>query len=496
LHSIIDVIQNYRYSKGRLDFQRVPGRELWDFGEEVRRLGSAVVDQEPDPREGATYLGGWPSANPFALPSSDLILTSLLYANQVVVRDPISDWFSPHQYYLERPMGSRPGFLQESGEPNVAATRAFLTRVVPGLMALEPLVRAGLVQIVPTTQIHLSQREDVESIVDSIISELTTPFEVTEKFRPSDLARADNLRGLFVFAGGSREEQLLQAIRDSARYFAREFVVSSHTRATYCAPFAFEGFLCGRVGASLRRSEARITEHLVASDVPLFHGLTPKVVAAVHEDESFGEFRRQLYEIYSEVPGDSTHERQIYLRDRERAKLRPILDAAKKDADRGPLYRAGVRYGGHAFGIAAGVAAEAFLPSGGIAGASVATLVEIVKAKLATKEGTSSTPVWTTLAKHHRNASHELQAVPQPGNTVQESELDRYWGIRPEPSMNLVVTPGAAFADFIPLPQIEPTKAEGYQEGEYRLCECGSGLKFRFCCRGIPKVTLNGADSE
>lgn len=491
MHSIIDVIENYGWRDGTVDFQRLPGRDLWKFGEEVRRFASAVPDQSPTSELDATYLGGWPSANPFAMLSSDLILTSLLYANRIIVRDPIADWFSLDQYYLERLMASRPGFLGEGGEPNVAETRAFLVNVVPGLLALKPLVRAGLIQIVPAARIACARNAETESVVESIVSQFTTPFEVTDSFRPTDLARDHNLRGMFVFAGGSREEQLLNAIRDATRYFAREFLLADHVGATYCAPFAFERFLCDRAGAALRQAEARIPELLIASEVPLFHGLSPQVIATIHEDDKFGEFRRQLYEIYGEVPGGSDAEKRIYLHDREKAKLEPILDAAKKEADRGPLYRAGVKYGGHAFGLAAGLAVEAAFPSGGVAGVVATTLVEVVKAKLEARGTSSSVPVWTALTKHQRAAARELRAAPQPGNTAAESALDKFWGIPAEPGMNVVVTPGAVFFDFVPRPQDETAMPEGYQEGQYRLCECGSGRKFRFCCQGIPKGAVS-----
>ncbi|MEU3457640.1 SEC-C domain-containing protein [Micromonospora sp. NPDC006766] len=479
------MIENYGWRDGRLDFQRLPGRHLWDFGEEVRRFAVAVADQSALPETDATYIGGWPSANPYEVQSSDLILTSLLYANRVIVRDPIADWFSLDQYYLERPMASRPGFLREGGRPNVAETRAFLVNVVPGLMALKPLVRAGLIQIVPAARIHRARKGEVESVVESVLSQLRTPFEVTERFHPTDLAQDDNLRGVFVFAGGEREQQLLKAVRAATRYFAREFLVADHVGATYCAPFAFERFLCDRAGAALRQAEARVPELLIASEIPLFHGLSPQVIATIHDDDSFGEFRRQIYEIYGELPSGSQAEQGVYLRDRERVKLQPLLDTAKKEADRGPLSRAGIRYGGHAFGLAAGLAVEAAFPSGGLAAASTTALVEVVKAKLDAKGTASSAPVWTALTKHQRVPARELRAVPQPGNTVEESALDKYWGIPAEPSLNVVVTPGAALLEFAPLSEAEIAQPEGYQEGQYRPCECGSGHKFKFCCQGM-----------
>ncbi|TCB96433.1 SEC-C domain-containing protein [Micromonospora zingiberis] len=493
MHTILDVIENYAWRSRQIDFQKMSGKELMEFGEEVRRLASSTGPPSERPAEyGATYLGGWVSANPFTIWSSDLILTSLLYSNRVVVRDPVSDWFGFDQYYLERPMSSRPGFLSETGEPNIAETRAFLSNITPQLMKLAPLAKAGLIEILPTYAIHRSASPEIESVTRSMMEQIGSPFEVTRRFDPEDLAHADNVRGLFIFAGGEREKQLLEAIGRAARYFAREFVTAAHTGATYCAPFSFEQYLCGQAGAALRRAEARVSELLISSNVPIFHGLTPDVVADIHDDDTFGEFRRQLYGIYGELPGESEDARNLYLQDRENAVLQPILAAARNEANRGLLSRIGVTYGGHAFGLAAGVATEIAFPTGGVAGVSTAALIEIVKDKILPKGGGAAPTVWTTLTKHHRKAGQELRATPQEAQGINDQGGSEFWGIPAQPSMDIVVTQGSIFTDFVPPARRSDLTSSEYQDGVYRFCECGSGLKYKFCCRNIPRYTIQG----
>lgn len=435
-----------------------------------------------DPAREATYLGGWPSANPFYLESSDLILTSLLYARHVIVRDPISDWFSTDQYYLERPMAGRPGYLGQDGRPNVAETRAFLSNAVPGVLTLKPLVERG---IVPAAALHRREDAQVRDLVTAVMGRIIDPYAVTSRFSPADVATADNLRGTFVFAGGDREAQLRAAIEQGVQYFAREFVFASRTGATYCAPFPFEEFFCEQAGAGLAPAETRVAQLVIASDLPIFHGLNAKVVATVHDDDNVAEFRRQLHETYGELPAASPQDRSTYLRDREDATLRPLVDAARRDADRCALSRAGVRYGGDAFALGAGIVAEAVFPTGGAAAVATTTIIEIIKRKLDAGRDQTSAIVWTTLARHGRRAARELPARDQPAIPGPDQPGDLKWGIPAEAGMNVVVSSGSVLFDFIQgeLPMDEDASA--YQQGPYRLCDCASGRKFKFCCAGV-----------
>jgi hypothetical protein len=54
----------------------------------------------------------------------------------------------------------------------------------------------------------------------------------------------------------------------------------------------------------------------------------------------------------------------------------------------------------------------------------------------------------------------------------------------------LTVTPGyVIFDDNAPTIQ-EDTDESGYFDEPYHLCSCGSGLKWRFCCRTVPDSSI------
>src|SRR4051794_19706593 len=136
--TIFDVLDNFSVSKGGLDFQTLPGTAIHEFGEVVRAF-SASERAGIEPESDAVYLGGWPSANFWAV-GGDFLLTSLLYSPQLLVRDPISDWFSVEKTMVRHKMAARPGYWATDGTPNVAATRGFLSGVVPLLERWRPLI--------------------------------------------------------------------------------------------------------------------------------------------------------------------------------------------------------------------------------------------------------------------------------------------------------------------------------------------------------------------
>ena len=102
--TILDVVDNFFHKDATpsevLDVRRLPGRVLYEFGDEVRRFASTYTSESATTMgEAPIYLGGWPSASFWAV-HGDLILSSLLYAGRVLVKDPLSDWFSDERYLV------------------------------------------------------------------------------------------------------------------------------------------------------------------------------------------------------------------------------------------------------------------------------------------------------------------------------------------------------------------------------------------------------------
>jgi hypothetical protein len=272
----------------------LPGRDLWRLGEEVQRFAASYEPPVLDTRRFPIYLGGWPSASFFVADQGQLVLSSLLYCGQVVAKDPISDWFAPDRYRNEHVMSSRQGYLNDDGKPNIAGTRRFLSNVIPALWAMRPLIESGAVVLVPGESFFARNSDTINELRTALRTLLADNTEgVTRRFHPSDLAVDDRRRGLFVFAGGDREEQLRRAIDGSLRYFSREWLLAQGYGAEYTAPWAYEQYVCEQgLGMLLSNSEhQKVANALLHSELPIFQGLTPKIVSDIRDEMTFGDFR-------------------------------------------------------------------------------------------------------------------------------------------------------------------------------------------------------------
>jgi hypothetical protein len=115
----LDVLDNFM-TAGHIDsLYRVPGHVLWSLGEEVHRFAASYVPEPLRANQHPVYIGGWPSANFWLSMHSPLLTSSQLYPGQVVVKDPLIDWFSPDRYDSQQVMGSRQGYLTDDGKPDL-----------------------------------------------------------------------------------------------------------------------------------------------------------------------------------------------------------------------------------------------------------------------------------------------------------------------------------------------------------------------------------------
>lgn len=480
--TIIDAIDGFFGAQP--DVQRVPGRRLLEFGEEVRRL-EGTVDPEPE-RSGipVSYLGGWPSANVWLSQNAPLVMSSLLYSQGAIACDPVTDWFSHYRYRRPQVLGSRPGYLDDKGEPDVGKTRSFLSVAMPALDRLRPLIESGAVRLVPSQRLQWEKAGEVETVARRVIESIDlAPAEFARRFRPSDLARADSLRGLFVFAGGDRENQIRQAVEQAVRYFAGEYVLASLFSGTYVAPYPFEQFLCSNgLGASVRREPGgRVLQALMHTSLPVFQGLTPSVLASIRDDDAFGSFRSELYSAYAALPESGTQEDLTrMMREAEDAVLAPRVAQARRAANSGPYARV-LRVLDVPFRIALSIAVAATSPLGlasqAAAAASSSTASTLLDRAIRKPEGT--TAIWTSLLRHNQGVDqHVEQSTATPGE-VQPSKP--YWGIPEQASMRVLVSEGLAIWDWMANP---PDGSQlGSHERPYAPCPCGSGQKWKFCCK-------------
>lgn len=483
--SVLDVVDGF-FGPGDVDILRVPGTVLFEFGEEVRRFADAH-DPTSQIKSGARYFGGWPSAAFPSLDSSGVVLSSLLYVEQAIVKDSITDWFSDDQYQVEHKLSSSPGWMTQTGEPTTQYTRHFLANAIREMRRIQPLVDSGIVLLVPEESIFLRLNKEITTLRAALSDTLLGDIRpLIERFKPADLAVDNTRRGMFAFAPQSsgQEFQIVKAFEDSLLYFARQYALSTTLGAAYTAPFPFEDFVCRHgVGPAITPSDA-VVHCVLNSPMPIYKGLRPELLVSLHEDDRFAAFRMDLSNLYGGAPRDGDASAlKAYIEDQEATNLAPKLNAASKDLDRGVLGRLGVSAQGTAFGLAAGLAAgvieQSLIPGAlGAAGA-------VVDAVRQNRRDSGTLPLWTSLVRHARKPDHEVVDA----NTRSGSQGEG-WAIPEAPAMSVVISSGIVRADWLPA-HANPVSGAGagYDKGSYRQCECGSGRKYKFCCSGADAVT-------
>ncbi|OII06954.1 hypothetical protein BIU96_05110 [Curtobacterium sp. MCBA15_008] len=424
------------------------------------------------------YIGGWPSSN-FGLVNGDLLLSSLLYNEQVLIHDPIADWFSDDQYFVEHMMASRPGHRDlERNRQNTAETRQFLFTAAQTLRGLRPLIESGIIGLIPTSHVIRNRNREIADLVARLaqLESLQHP-QYTSRFAPHEIPVEDNRRGMFVFAGDPDPgQQLAQALSRGLTYFAREYVLAEEYGATYTAAFDHELYIC-RNGTFATRPQRQVTEAILQSRLPIFHALNPRLITDIHQDDAFASFRSELHGLYENAPAGATQaDLAAYVADQEQVRLQPTLDAAKRSAERGLLDKIGVGLSRGAFGIVSGIVTDLASGTNGIG-----TLAGAVGAAATGFVGRpsrgSSQPVWSSLVRHHKSVSDEFRGVQ-----VAQGGSSEGWNIPTTPSTTVTVTSGALISDFLPKSGTAQLSPNGYQDGVYAPCWCGSGRKYKFCC--------------
>lgn len=485
--TILDVVDNFFYRDSE-DIRKIPASCLLEFGEEVRHFNENS-ESSGTVRDGCQYLGGWPSADSLRI-GGGVIRSSLLFTEQVLVKDQISDWFSNATHQNEHHLSSSPGWYVPGEGPKIAETRALLARLLPALRDIRALIENGVIVLAPMENIYKQREEAINELHAELVeSLLQEPLELAERFDPQDLAIDDAQRGMFVFAGGNREEQTRRAFSKSLKYFAREYVSANSLGSTYCAPFEYERLVCNRAFGNAPSGADRVREGLLRSKLPVFSGLSWKTLTTIHDDDDFGEFRRQLFEIYARVPLDvGEEELRQYLEEQENVLLLPLLERARKSADHGLISNIGVSLKSNFFQLAIGIG------TGVATGHPVLSLLTgaALVADHYFNRPHRSNVAWTALVHESTNVSTEMpSALQQPEHIVQgtESRSGHPWGIPERHSNSVVVSRGTVHAEWMPPLPVAESSAIGnsVQEGVYRPCECGSLLSYKFCCRDVDR---------
>ena len=461
----LDLIDNFFGTDA--DLRHVTGRRIDEFGVEARRYEAAW--EMPEPKAGSVYVGGLPSANLW-LPVGDLVMTSLLFSSGAVGRDPILDWFSDRRYGGSPGFVSRPGYRGAQSDDRcrtVRETRKFLITAVEGMRSIRPLLDRGLVTLVPSRRLLNEERHAVRQLSTDVHRALVADLDaIVSDFDPSEIPVDDNHVGLFVFAGGNAAKQAARELARATNFFAGEVALSQLTGSTYVAPFPFEQRLLDTLAPGVDDSQRELVQNLLLTNLPIFRGLTAKVVAEIHNEDSIADFRQELVAAYA-APNLT------------RVVEAPVL-AAKSEAARRALTRSRFRALGVALGDGAIAAATAYIGGAGPAasvgsGAAVSGTAGV--RELRSDQAGSLSPVWMKLARHERSRSLEVPRLVRRASNATTAQHP--WGIAPEPSMNVVVTAGSAIIDWFG----PGSDGDGSEANPYGTCPCGSTEKYKHCCR-------------
>jgi hypothetical protein len=200
-----------------------------------------------------------------------------------------------------------------------------------------------------------------------------------------------------------------------------------------------------------------VVNALLHSRLPIFQGLTPKVVADVRDDDTFVDFREKLHEVYRSVPGfgpDADFDR--HLAQSEEAALGPVLQQAEREAKRGFLARLGVGLAESVLSIGARVLYDSQTGQLGwtTAGPEV---VGILADRVKFSRTRDPLTTWTRLYRHQRSVGYELQLTERQAGSNPQGQP---WTIADEPSMTVHVTPGIALRDEAAA--LNPDEVTGY----------------------------------
>lgn len=412
----------------------------------------------------------------------------MLLEQQVIGKDPISDWFCLERYNRPNLMASRTGW-QPQGQgtpPDISATRRFLAVQIPAIHTLLPLLDAGLVVLVPSEVFQDENRRAIADLAQAVRDAiLTDPTSLAQQFQPEDLPVDDDVRGLFVLAGGDVSHQTMKHLQRAIDYFAAEYVLSDVTQSTYTSVFEWESYLLREGVSEVLSPTTPTTQVMLSTRIPALSGLSPKVIRSIHDDEAIGEFRAELVNIYGNCPLGPQPEVEAYAQDREKTLLEPKLKRLSEELDRGPLSRLGIRASRVSFSLVgglavAGIGAVATGPMGAAAG-----LLPVAGALLdeAKKTQPGTTKIWSSLVRHGQTPQDEIPRATASSGDMTASAPGNPWGIKAEAGSYVRVTAGTILHWNAVRPE-GPVSGGNHHRGPYAPCTCGSALKYKFCCAG------------
>ena len=372
---------------------------------EIDTLAAAVADSsarweppEPD-QELRVYSGGW-VAKPYGDALSHLF-TSLIYAPSVVVHDPVAEWFDRHRGRFDslpgipgsqRNLGGRmvvvtgepiqfnaTGFYVREGD-RYDATRQELARLVPALADIAPLVRSGVVVLIP--ELTLVWRHQQQLLA-------ATRFDTRNGAELGDLISRLNeagdpppwsnlVRGAQVTptAGVARGHELQNLVQGPAYFFHKTMAIASDLNADY-VPLAGSdsALLMYRLRQLGKRLDTqtnlnvalRLLPGFASAELPFLQELDPRLLLAIREDEeAFSDWRGELRDtvrLIRSLPSDG-EEFEVEARDVLNDRLMPRAREVQKAVSLSKAMSTATRDSLGTFAVSAAAAGYASLPIG------------------------------------------------------------------------------------------------------------------------------------
>lgn len=267
--NVIDVVERHRDCK----LEEIRGALL--TAEEREDLHAALTQyyarvEGEEAAEGRSYLAH------VSLPDNSLS-PALLYADEIVLRDPLDAWVTEAANYVAN--GARPRFDHWEG----------LTRALKRLRALEPLVRSGEVRLAATDAPRWLGLDE---------------HGVTLADRYAELDPDRQRHGL-LYAEDRRWQEVVDQYGDvdphdpevPRRILAMEgwdWFLDACTARAQVVPVSHWEWEYTKLRAEELHSDTRCIANLVQADLPYLEGLDARDVVALRSHDAFGEWRAEI----------------------------------------------------------------------------------------------------------------------------------------------------------------------------------------------------------
>lgn len=421
-----------------------PDKKVEELRADVLEFYSKFQCPEPEEMHNRVHLGGFLSSPPMVDRMAPYLASALLTSDSIVLYDPIHYWFCEEQYKRSRLLSAPTGWLNpDTRAPDFIKTRTYLGMALSFLYSVRALIEAGIIVLVPVEKLVFDRISLLSECELHVKEKLGEVLQLTQKFPPEAVTVDDNRKGLFLFAGGNKREQIEKQIGHGVSQFSRDMLVTACTDSTYVAPFPWEQHLARESLSefTLGDSHAKLIEALTQVQIPLLANLTPQVILDIHRGSGFSEFRTGLAETFRHIdsvigsPAFVTRVKEI-----EKDILLPKVASIHKEVGSSAFLRhsaesakeATLRFGATILaGFVSGAEVETLLTASSVTG-GITFIQEMVKKRIAKGENR----IWMKLIPD--KPEFDTYIAPQLLGGLGNAS----WEIDDEPSMDLRCTRG------------------------------------------------------